>query len=66
VGTLNPSSGDVSVFLPLEQQLTRLMSDRGRTGLFARYSFIGSIMVAVGALVAALPEAAAANCGGWS
>jgi MFS family permease len=60
VGTLNPSSGDVSVFLPLEQaQLARRVSDRDRTRLFARYSFIGSIMAAVGALGAALPEVAA-------
>jgi MFS family permease len=60
IGTLNPSSGDVSVFLPLEQaQLARSVSDRGRTRLFARYSFIGSIMAAVGALGAALPESAA-------
>jgi MFS family permease len=60
VGTLNPSSGDVSVFLPLEHaQLARLVSDRDRTRLFARYGFIGSIMAAVGALCAALPEAAA-------
>src|SRR3954470_13360049 len=43
VGTLNPSSGDVSVFLPLEQaQLAHLVSDRERTRLFARYSFVGS------------------------
>jgi predicted MFS family arabinose efflux permease len=60
VGTLNPSNGDVSVFLPLEQsQLARMASDRDRTALFARYSFVGSIAVAVGALGAALPEAAA-------
>jgi MFS family permease len=60
VGTLNPSAGDVSVFLPLEQaQLARMVSDRERTRLFARYSFIGSVMAAVGALGAALPEAAA-------
>jgi MFS family permease len=64
VGTLNPSGGDVSVFLPLEQaQLVRLVSDRGRTSLFARYSFIGSIMAALGALGAALPEAAAQLAG---
>lgn len=64
VGTLNPSSGDVSVFLPLEQaQLARFASDRGRTRLFATYSFIGSIMAAVGALGAALPEAAAELAG---
>jgi MFS family permease len=64
VGTLNPSSGDVSVFLPLEQaQLARTVSDRNRTRLFARYSFIGSLMAAIGALGAALPEAAAALFG---
>jgi MFS family permease len=64
IGTLNPSSGDVSVFLPLEQaQLARSVSDGGRTRLFARYSFIGSIMAAVGALGAALPEAAAGLLG---
>jgi hypothetical protein len=34
IGTLNPSSGDVSVFLPLEQtQLNRLVSDRDRPPL---------------------------------
>src|SRR5262249_19027160 len=60
IGTLNPSSGDVSVFLPLEQaQLARMVTDRDRTRLFARYSFIGSTSAALGALGAALPEAAA-------
>jgi MFS family permease len=45
VGTLNPSSGDVSVFLPTEQALLpRTVSDRERTDLFARYSMIGSSM----------------------
>src|SRR3954463_2500947 len=57
VGTLNPSSGDVSVFLPLEQaQLAHLVSDRERTRLFARYSFVGSSAAAVGALCAGFPE----------
>jgi len=60
VGTLNPSSGDVSVFLPLEQaELARAIPNRERTRLFARYSFIGSVMAAVGALAAGLPEGAA-------
>ena len=64
VGTLNPSSGDVSVFLPLEQaQLARMVTDRERTQLFARYSFIGSISAALGALGAALPEAAVHGLG---
>ena len=59
-GTLNPSSGDVSVFLPLEQaELAGVVSKRDRTRQFARYSFIGSVMAAIGALGAGLPEKAA-------
>ena len=60
VGTLNPSAGDVSVFLPLEQaELARTVRNEDRTRLFARYSFIGSVTGAVGALAAGLPEGAA-------
>jgi len=58
VGTLNPSSGDVSVFLPLEHAvLSRVVDDRGRTRAFAHYSLAGSIGAAVGALGASLPDA---------
>lgn len=56
VGTLNPSSGDVSVFLPLEH--ARLASAaRGpvRVALFARYSLVASLSAAIGALAAAVP-----------
>jgi MFS family permease len=57
VGTLNPSSGDVSVFLPLEQAaLAHLASDRERTSLFARYSLVGALVAALGALSAGAPE----------
>jgi MFS family permease len=58
VGTLNPSSGDVSVFLPLEQAaLAQSASDGpGRTSLFARYNVLGSFSGALGALAAGLPE----------
>lgn len=56
VGTLNPSSGDVSVFLPLEHAvMARLVHDRQRTSVFARYSMVGSLLGAAGALAAALP-----------
>ena len=56
VGTLNPSSGDVSVFLPLEHALlARVVPDRERTAVFARYSLVGSLAAAVGALAAGLP-----------
>ncbi|WP_306423544.1 MFS transporter [Methylorubrum podarium] len=57
VGTLNPSSGDVSVFLPLEHTvLTASVSDRERTSTFARYSFVGSVIAAVGALAAGVVD----------
>jgi MFS family permease len=57
VGTLNPSSGDVSVFLPLEHAvLSHSIDDSGRTALFARYSLTGSLVAALGALFAGLPD----------
>ena len=57
VGTMNPTSGDASVFLPLEQTaLTRTVEPRRRTALFARYSVIGSLAGAVGMLAASLPD----------
>ena len=57
VGTLNPSSGDVSVFLPLEHaRLASAASGRARTSLFARYSLLGALCAAVGALAAAVPD----------
>jgi predicted MFS family arabinose efflux permease len=52
VGVLNPSAGDVSIFLPLEQSLlAHAGPDSRRTTLFARYSLTGALMGAVGALV---------------
>ena len=57
VGTLNPSSGDVSVFLPLEHSvLARVVDDRRRTAVFARYSLVGALVGALGALVAGVPD----------
>ncbi len=56
VGTLNPSSGDVSVFLPLEHALlARVVPDRERTAVFARYSLVGALAAAAGSLAAGLP-----------
>ena len=63
-GTLTPSGGDVSAFLPLEQSLlAHLGPDSQRTHLFARYSLTGSLMAAVGALSVGLldPLQAAAH-----
>jgi len=59
VGTLNPSSGDVSIFLPTEQALLpQTVAATNRTALFARYSLIGSLIGAFGALAAGLPDLA--------
>jgi MFS family permease len=64
VGTLNPSSGDVSVFLPLEHaRLAECADGDARTSLFARYSLLGSLSSAMGALAAALPSHISAATG---
>ncbi len=58
VGTLNPSSGDVSVFLPLEHaRLADAAQGNASTALFARYSLTGALCAAVGSLAAAVPDA---------
>ncbi|HUP29872.1 MAG TPA: MFS transporter [Usitatibacter sp.] len=66
VGTLNPSSGDVSVFLPLEHAvLSRVVSDADRTAIFARYSVVGALLAAGGSLAVGFP-AVIADVAGWS
>jgi MFS family permease len=57
VGTINPSGGSTSVFVPLEHTvLTGAVAPARRTWAFARYSLIGALAGALGALVAATPE----------
>jgi len=57
VGTLNPSAGDVSVFLPLEQAaLADATGARARAWTFALYNVVGSAAGAVGALAGGVPE----------
>ncbi len=66
LGTLNPSSGDVSLFLPLEHaRIAEAADGDSRTALFARYSLLGSLLSACGALAAALPGQLSAWTG-WS
>jgi MFS family permease len=61
-GTINPSSGSVSVFVPLEHAaLTRAVSAAARTRMFARYGLVGALAAATGALAAAAPEFAEAR-----
>ncbi|HKZ11499.1 MAG TPA: MFS transporter [Rhodanobacteraceae bacterium] len=56
-GTINPSAGNVSVFVPLEHAaLAREAGHTDRTRMFARYSVAGALAAAVGALVAGAPE----------
>jgi MFS family permease len=56
-GTMNPGGGDVSVFYPLEHTaLAAAAPAESRTTVFARYSFIGSLFGAAGALAAGVPE----------
>jgi MFS family permease len=56
VGTLNPSSGDVSVFLPLEHaRLAGAATGHARTALYARYTLAGALSAALGALAAGIP-----------
>ncbi|SIT43818.1 Major facilitator superfamily MFS_1 [Paraburkholderia ribeironis] len=64
VGTLNPSSGDVSLFLPLEQsRLAEMAAGDTRTALFARYSLIGALSASLGSLAAGLPAWLVAHAG---
>ena len=66
VGTLNPSSNDVSVFLPTEQSLLSDTVDaKERTALFARYNVAGVLSAAFGALGVGVPVYLARSAG-WS
>ncbi|MCL5776125.1 MFS transporter [Limibaculum sp. FT325] len=60
VGTINPSAGSVSLFVPIEHAaLAREAGDAERTRMFARYSLVGALAAAAGAFAAGLPEAMA-------
>jgi MFS family permease len=59
VGTLNPTAGDVSVFLPVEQALIATRTtDAERPAAYARYNLAASLAAAAGALASALPDLA--------
>jgi MFS family permease len=53
IGTINPSTGDLGVLVPLEHaSLARGVADEERTRTFARYSLIGALSMAAGSLAA--------------
>ncbi len=57
LGTMNPTSGDVSVFSPIEQSLVpAAVAAVDRTAMFTRYVFTGTLAAAVGSLAVGLPE----------
>jgi MFS family permease len=57
VGTINPSSASASIFIPLEHAvLSRSVGDVERTRMFARYSLIGALAAAFGALASSSPD----------
>src|SRR4051794_35064345 len=57
VGTVNPSTGDLGVLVPIEHaMLAHGVTDEERTRTFARYSLIGALSMAAGALAAAAPD----------
>lgn len=56
VGTINPSGGSTSVFVPLEHTvLSGAVQAKQRTAAFARYSLMGALAGAAGSLLAAAP-----------
>jgi MFS family permease len=62
VGTLNPSAGDVSLFLPVEQAaLADTVAADDLTAIFSRYNVSGTLTGAIGALASALPSIIAAR-----
>jgi MFS family permease len=57
VAPMNPGGGDVTVFYPLEHTAVAAAAPgQSRTSAFARYSFIGSLFGAVGALASGVPD----------
>jgi MFS family permease len=57
VGTISPASGNVGIHTPIEHTfLAREVSDAVRTATFARYSLIGALAAAAGALAASFPD----------
>ncbi len=66
VGTLNPSAGDVSLFLPLEQAaLSETVTTPDLTRLFATYNIAGASAGAFGSLLSGLPTTIASHTG-WN
>jgi MFS family permease len=65
IGTINPSAGNVSIFVPMEHALLAgAAAPSRRTRLFAIYGLTGAIAASLGSLAAGVPELLAPL--GWS
>ena len=66
IGTLNPSAGDVTLFLPIEQSALAQTTDLGgRTSRFAWYNLAGALAGSFGALAIGL-TVPLSRLTGWS
>jgi MFS family permease len=64
IGTLNPSAGDVSLFLPVEQAaLAEAAAVGDLTSMFALYNVAGALAGALGALASGIPAIIATRHG---
>jgi MFS family permease len=64
IGTLNPSAGDVSLFLPVEQAaLAEAAAVGDLTSMFALYNVAGALAGALGALASGIPAIIATRQG---
>ncbi len=65
VGTINPSAGNVSIFVPMEHALLAGSAPaHRRTRMFAAYGLTGAVAAALGSLAAGSPELLTAL--GWT
>lgn len=65
VGTINPTAGNVSIFVPMEHALLAgVAPDARRTRMFATYGLVGAFAAAIGSLAAGSPELLVAL--GWT
>jgi MFS family permease len=57
VGTINPTAGNVSIFVPMEHALLAgTAPDKGRTRMFAIYGLTGAFAAAFGSLASGSPD----------
>ncbi|MGQ0384777.1 MAG: MFS transporter [Gammaproteobacteria bacterium] len=65
IGTINPTAGNVSIFVPMEHALLAGVAPAAsRTRMFAAYGLTGAFAAAAGSLAAASPEFLVAA--GWN